>query len=188
MNLFRKLPRWTPPLSALILLFLLYPKVRDFDRERKIRVAVEDMNDDITIENRTDAKANEVNLLQEKINELLTGTNGKIVINRSGNVTYTLLEDGETYTATFFIESLDYFVSSTTITGQCKTKGCVSIRKNEDESEQKETQEVYITLSSAEQGDRMIQFLNQYKQISAKDQEIDTGFERRFKRILDKIQ
>lgn len=187
MNLFRKLPRWTPPLIAIMALFLVYPKVRDFDRERKIRVAVEDMNDNITIENRTDAQANEVNLLQEKINDLLIGTNGKVAINRSGNITYTLLEDGETYTATFFIESLDYFVSSNIITGQCKTKGCVSISKNDDESEQKEVHEVYITLNSAEQGDRMIQLLNQYKQISAKDQEIDTGLQRRFKRIFDKI-
>ncbi len=186
MNLFGTLPRWTPPLVAIIILFLLYPKVKDFDRERKITVAVEDMHDDITIENRTDAKANEVHLLQEKINELLDGTKGSITINRSGNIIYTVLEDDETYTATFFVESLDYFVSSSSITGQCKTKGCVSISKEDDGSNQRETQEVYIMLSSAEQGDRMIQLLNEYKQISAGDQQIDTGLKRRFKRIFDK--
>ena len=38
----------------------------------------------------------------------------------------------------------DYFVSSSSITGQCKTKGCVSISKEDDGSNQRETQEIFI--------------------------------------------
>lgn len=186
MNLFGSLPKWTSPLFALVLLFLLYPKVRNFDRERKITVAVEDMQDDITIENLTDNKANEIQLLQTKINSLLETTNGSITLNRSGNIAYTTNEDNDTFQAVFFVESLDYFVSSNSIAGRCKTKGCVSLIKNGDTESAHEGEEVYIMLNSAEQGDRMIELLNQYKKISATDQQIETGYKRRIKRFIDK--
>lgn len=184
--MFSSIPRWTPPLIALAILFFIYPKIRNFDRERKITVAVEDMHDDIVIENSTDGKANEVHLLEVKINELLSGTNGSISFNRSGNVTYTLDEDGDVFQAQFFIESLDYSVSVNSITGRCRTKGCVTLYNVDDVDDKRETQEVFILLNSSEQGDRLIELLNEYKQISAKDQKIDTGLNRRFKRFADK--
>jgi hypothetical protein len=186
MNLFGNLPKWTPPLLGLVLLFLFYPKIRDFDRERKITVAVEDMQDDISVENLTDDKANEIHLLQTKINSLLNATNGSISLNRSGNINYTVSEESETYEAVFFAESLDFYVSTNSIAGRCKTKGCVNLIKNGDSADTHESEEVYIILNSAEQGDRMIELLNQYKQISAKDQQIETGFKRRIKRFVDK--
>jgi VCBS repeat-containing protein len=186
MNLFENLPKWTPPILGLVLLFLIYPKIRNFDRERKITVAVEDMQDDISVENLTDDRANEIYLLQTKINSLLNVTNGTISLNRSGNITYTVSEDNETFEALFFAESLDFYISTNSIAGRCKTKRCVNLTKNGDTEDTHESDEVYIMLNSAEQGDRMLELLNQYKKISTNDQQIETGLKRRIKRFVDK--
>lgn len=179
--------RWATPLLCLVILFLIYPKVRNLDRERKIRVAVSNMQDDVKVENLTDAGANEIQLLQEKMNQLLEGTNGSISINRSGNIVYTVMVDEETYEAVFFVGSVDYYVATNQINGQCKTNGCVNITKDGDSENIRETNEVTIQVLSAEQADRLILLLREYEGMSTSDQHIDKGLKRRFKRFFDKI-
>ena len=186
MNINVSIPRWTPPLICLGILIYFFPNVRNFDRERNITVQVENMNDGIQIENKTDAGANEVQLLEVKANQLLEGTGGVIHLNRGGIVTYEYTEEDEVYTSIFHIESIEYVVLANSIRGECKLQGCISIAK-QDEEKEVESDEMYIMLRSSEQGDKLISFLQQFKEISKSDTTIDTGIKRRFKRFFDKI-
>lgn len=182
------MPQWLPPLVCLVILLGLYPQVRQWDRERKVEVAQEDMSSDLEVENRTDGTANEVKLLELKINELLSTTSGRILLNRSGNVHYVQTEDGDTYEADFFITAIDYFVFEESIKGECVREPCVTVTEKgvfSDETVQMDV--VYILLQSGEQGDKLVQLLQQYEQITARDTKIDTGIKRKFKRLLDGV-
>lgn len=182
------MPQWLPPLVCLVILLGLYPQVRQWDRERKVEVAQEDMGSDLEVENRTDGTANEVKLLELKINELLSTTSGRISLNRSGIVHYVQTEDGDTYEADFFITAIDYFVFEESVKGECVREPCVTVTEKgvfSDETVQMDV--VYILLQSGEQGDKLVQLLQQYEQITAGDTKIDTGMKRKFKRLLDGV-
>lgn len=158
------------------------------DRERKIDSATQDMKTDLSIENNTDARANEVALLQVKINELLQATNAQLTLSRTGNVIYNQNTD-EDFEAHFFITSLNYFVLDNGVKAECKSGDCVSIIKQGFISDEtREFDSIVLNVENSEQGDRLIEYLKQYETISNTDATIDKGIKRRGKRLIDKIQ
>lgn len=58
------IPKWLPPIVCLVVLILLYPKVSELDRKRKIEVYTMDLETSLHIENQTDARAGEVSLIE----------------------------------------------------------------------------------------------------------------------------
>lgn len=182
------IPHWIIPLVLLIVLLGLYPQVSEWDAERKVDSAVTSMRSDLDVENKTDGQANEVALIETKINELLANTGGKITLNRSGNIHYSQHEDGEDYEADFYVTAMSYFVSDDSIKGECQGEPCVTLsNKGVFDDEKVQMDYVYILLQSAEQGDKLVQLLQQFEQICDSDTEIDTGIKRKWKRIWDKI-
>jgi len=182
------LPRWAPPIIILVVLFGLFPQVRQWDKERKIDVAVSDMKIDHELENKTDSGADEVGILETKINDLLNYGTEKIELSRTGNVHYTAEIDGDMYEANFYISAIDYSIHNLTITGNCHGADCVTISKKASFSDEKiQTGQIVIPLQSNEQGDKLIALFNQYETICSDDTKIQKGWKRRLKKIVDKF-
>lgn len=180
------LPRWTYPIIALVILFAILPQVRQWDKERKVDIAVSDMKLEHTIENLTDARADEVGLLETKINDLLNHETESISLSRTGNILYTAEADGDVYVASFFISAIDYSIHDLSVTGVCRGNDCVTITKKGTFSDKSiQTGQVAISLQSNEQGDRLIEFLRQYESICSEDTKIERGWRRRVKRFLN---
>lgn len=182
------LPRWAYPVITLVLLSAIFPQVRQWDKERKVEVAVSDMKLDHKLENLTDGRADEVGLLETKINDLLNSGGESISLSRTGNIRYTAKVDGDLYVANFFISAVDYSIHNFAITGTCKGKDCVTITKNGTFSDKSiQTGQVSIPLQSNEQGNKLIELLSQYESICSEDTKIQRGWRRKVKRLFDKI-
>jgi hypothetical protein len=54
-----------------------------------------------------------------------------------------------------------------------------------DESRSFDT--VLLSVQSAEQGDRLVDYLKQFEQICERDKQMETGAERKFKKFFDKL-
>lgn len=182
------LPRWMPPIIALVILLGFLPQVRQWDKERKVDVAVSDMKLKHELENKTDPGADEVGLLETKINDLLNYGTEKIELSRTGNVRYSAEIDGDKYTATFFISSISYSIHGLAINGICKGENCITLTKDGTFTDKSiQTGQVTIPLQSNEQGNKLIAFLQQYESICEKDTKIKTGWRRKLKKFLDRI-
>lgn len=175
-----------PPLISLVFLIVLYPTVRKFDRQHNIESSVLNMGEELAIENKTDLGANQISLVQERINELLDGTQATVSLNRTGMVTYTIEEDGDTYTAHFSVMSLNYVVDKNAVVASCKTFNCITLT-SESHDKTIESNKVLLVVESAEQGDRLIEYLQQFDQLCQSDTNIDTGIKRRLKKWVDKV-
>ena len=180
------LKRVLPPLISLVFLIVLYPTVRKFDRQHNIESAVLNMGEELAIENKTDLGANQISLIQERINELLDGTQATISLNRTGMVTYTIEEEEDTYSAHFSVTSLNYIVDKNAVIASCTTPNCISLTRESDE-QTIESNKVSLVVESAEQGDRLIEYLQQFDQLCQNDTNIDTGLKRRLKKWVDKV-
>ncbi|MDI9867561.1 hypothetical protein QM480_24665 [Flectobacillus sp. DC10W] len=181
------IPKWLPPIVCLVVLILLYPKVSELDRKRKIEVSAMDLETSLHIENQTDARAGEVSLIEIKCNELLASTGGHIELSRTGNISYYQDEDDDVK-AQFFITGTNYFVLDDGVKVECKNGDCVSITQQgmiSDESRSFDT--VLLSVQSAEQGDRLVDYLKQFEQICERDKQMETGAERKFKKFFDKL-
>lgn len=182
------LPRWTYPIIALVILLAMFPQVRQWDKERKVEVAVSDMKLDHKLENLTDGRADEVGLLETKINDLLNYGAESISLSRTGNIRYTAKIDGDLYIASFFSDAVDYSIHNLAITGICKSNDCVTITKDGTFSEKTiQTGQVSIPLQSNEQGNKLIELLNQYQSICSEDTKIQRGLRRKIKKFWDKF-
>ena len=180
------LPRWAPPIIILVILFGLFPQVRQWDKERKIDIAVSDMKINHELENKTDSGADEVGILETKINDLLNYGTEKIELSRTGNVHYTAEIEGDVYEANFYISAIDYSIHNLNITCICKGDNCITLTKDGAISDKKiQTGEITIPLQSNEQGDKLISLLNQYRIICNEDTIIQRGWKRKIKKILD---
>jgi hypothetical protein len=180
------LPRWAPPIVALVVLLGLFPQVRQWDKERKVEVAISDMKIGHELENKTDSGADEVGLLEIKINDLLNYGTEKVELSRSGNIHYTAEIEGTQYDAKFFISAIDYSIHGLSITGVCKGSDCVTITKSgtfSDESIQ--TGQITIPLQSNEQGNKLIEILQQYEAICNEDTKIERGWKRKIKKLFE---
>lgn len=175
-----------PPLISLVFLILLYPTVRKFDRQHNIEGSVLNMREELAIENKTDLGANQISLIQERINELLSGTQATASLSRTGMITYTVEEDDDTYSAHFSVTSLNYVVDKNAVVASCKTLKCISLTRESDE-QTIEANKVSLVVESAEQGDRLIEYLQQFEQLCQTDTNIDTGIKRRLKKWVEKV-
>lgn len=80
-------------------------------------------------------------------------------------------------------------VFDNSVHGECKSVGCVSITKVNDmlDDEVIESDEVYLITRNAQLGDRLIRYLDQFKALCAKDEQIETGPKRKLRKWFDKI-
>lgn len=178
--------RVLPPLLLLFLLILLYPAVRKFDRQHNITSATLNMKESIAIENQTDLGANQIALIQERLNSLVSHTKASFTLNRSGMVEYSIEDDDDSYTALFTISSLNYTIDKNAVIASCKTPSCITLTRLSD-NKTIESDKLSLLVESAEQGDKVIAYLAQFEQLSQEDTKIDTGIKRRLKKWIDKV-
>jgi hypothetical protein len=178
--------RVIPPVCCLIVLLLLYPSVRQWDRNYNITSSTLNMKEELAIENQTDLMANQVSLIQERLNELVSHTGARFTLNRTGMIEYSLDEDDDTYTAIFSIGSLNYTVDKNAVDATCKTPSCITLIRMSDEKNI-ESEKISFHVESAEQGDKLVAYLGQFEELSKEDTKIDTGIKRRLKKWIDKM-
>ena len=180
-------PQWALPLLLLVILMALLPVVTELDDQHMIGSAQRTMKRGLIIENKTDSKANEIALIQERINELLSPTSGVVELSRTGNIAYRHATEDD-YTAQFFINSINLFVGSNGVKGECLRGDCVTIAQDGLISDEKrQFASIQIPTSNAEQGDRLIEYLRQYQSLSNQDAGIDTGINRKLKKWYDRL-
>lgn len=180
--------KYIPPIALIIVLMVILPYVRRMDRQRQVNVSVLEMQKDLQIENKTDMRGNEIALIETRINDLIASTGSRVELGRGGNIRYYQQDAGDEFIAEYMVQAVDCFIFDNSIKIECVSESCITITQVGTFSDEKNNVDFsFILLQSQEQGDRIVQYLNQYEQIVSKDTQIDTGAKRGLKRMIDKI-